>query len=76
MSFIEALFFLSIGQINYSKVIFLAYLWNLMNLKSTFIQRKKIQKKRIKNDMFILKKTNYFPNKIYDFLNKGFPKFY
>ena len=76
MSLIEALFFLSIGQINYSKVIFFAYLWNLMNLKSTFIERKKIQTKRIKNDIFILKKTNYFPNKIYDFLNKGFPKFY
>lgn len=76
MSLIEILFFLAIGQLNYSKIIFFSYIWNLINFKSTLKLRKIIQKKRINNDIYVLKKSKYFPNKINDFLLKGLPKFY
>ena len=51
-----------------------AYIWNLINLKSTLKKRGFIQKIRTVGDLGVIRKMHLFPHKYYALLELGVPK--
>lgn len=74
-NFFEALLYLVSGNSRMVKVIWKAFYWNLVNVKDTLEERKKVQKTREVGDLKIFSKMNFSPSKIKIFLKMGMPKF-
>jgi GT2 family glycosyltransferase len=75
MNALEILIFVAKGKIKAANIYIRAWLWNISNMKTTLIWRRKIQRNRMIPDGDIIKSMYRRPMKVYVFARIGIPKF-
>ena len=70
----QIIFYSFVLKFSYVKILFHSIYWNIVNIKTTFRLRKKIQSQRVISDYYIFNKLDIIPNIIKYLFKFGIPK--